>query len=339
MTRRKRTGQDLKGRSVPPEEFLAEQLGADHPLVRPLTKEEAERKARRQEMDRRRAESLEYWKKYAEPQMEEANRLLYGHDAPEEEIAKLRALKRLPHYGDEPLPKDGEGNPHRCNRKCWAWLLEPLAFWPSDLIRVYGSVLLFHPLIAEAIRRLSRIARDPLLVHNPDPLKITAENVLREKLESVPASEREARRSKLLSKVEREAERKGLRSSRPLLEVGLSAIRTLDPPFRAAALRDETRDAQRCSEARAELHNIFAALSRKAAVKPKSHRPIRVLLDFEARYGSGTPEKKAVADMARESDRTEPAIRSDIEAARTRLGRRKQPYRGRGPGLHHRKKS
>lgn len=291
------TEQPKTGRRVPVEEFNAEL--PDHPFGRPLTDEEMQIKARREEMERRRADGLEHWKKYAEPLLEEANRLLCDHVAQEDEIAKLRALEPLPHHGDEPLPKDGEEDAHRCSRKCWAWLLQPLRYWPSDLLRIYGPVILFHPLIIDAVRRLSKFASDPLLIHNPDPVKITAENVLREKLESVPSSRREARRNKLLSKAEREAKRKGLRSTRPLLELGLSAIRSLEPPFRALALRDETEDRQRCREARTELRRISAALAGQAPVRPRSHRPIRVLADFEERREKGVPEKKAVADMAR----------------------------------------
>jgi hypothetical protein len=329
-----------KRRLVPVEEFLAEQLGADDPLVRPLTEKEIQRKARREEMDRQRALGLEYWKKYAEPQIEEANRLLYDHKASEDEIAKLHALKPLPHFGDEPLPKDDEEDTHRCNRKCWAWLLQPLRYWPSDLLRVYGPVILFHPLIIEAIGRLSKFARDPLLIHNPDPVKITAENILREKLESVPASQREARRSELLSEADREAERRGLRSRQPLLELGLSAIRSLDPSLRyGAALRDETADRERSREARSELQRIFRVLCARRSGRPRSHRALRMLIEFEELLAAGVSEKKAVAELKRASARedvrggkarSEAAIRSAIREARKKLGRRKIKLHHRG---------
>jgi hypothetical protein len=333
VTRKKGTPQDLKSRNIPPKEFLAEQLGADHPLVRPLTDEEVLIKARRDDMNRRRAEGLEYWKKYGERHLEEANRLLFDHEASEEEIAKLRTLKPIPHYGDEPLPGDGEEDTHRCNRKCWARVLEPLRFWPSDLIRVYGWVVLFHPLIIEVIRRLSRIASDPLVIHNPDPVRITAENLLREKLEQVPESKRETRREKVLLAVKKKAEQEGLRSSNPLLEFGFSAIRSLSPPMRyGVALRDETEDRDRSTQARVELQRIFRVLTTPRTGRRRSYRSLRILVEFENLRARGVPEKKAVAELIKASARegihggaglTEAAIHSAIRDARKRLGRRR----------------
>jgi hypothetical protein len=48
----------------------------------------------------------------------------------------------------------------------WALVLHPLRFWPSDLIRMHGTCVLFHPLVQEAINRLFFEAAKPFVFKN-----------------------------------------------------------------------------------------------------------------------------------------------------------------------------
>jgi hypothetical protein len=290
----------------------------DHPLRHPLTAEELARQRERETLEERRTARLEHFLSYARPRVQESNRLLYADELPEETIAALKKLKPLDHHRDCPapdLPASIVRSPHR---KCWAYLLEPLAFWPSDLIRIHGPILLYHPLIAEAIRRLSRWASDPRLRENPEP-------VLMQGSRTIPIPE-EMRRLPEERRIEHLLSSHG---KEELLSRGWSAISNMDEPFQQFVLQDETEDRERSGEARQELRKLIAVLTNRSA-KARSHRDLRILLRFDRLRRDGNSEAEAVSEIA-QTEWSETAVRGSIQRARKALGKRtiRPHHRGR----------
>lgn len=320
MAKRKANTKKVGARSVPFDEHFLSLLNEDDPLQRPPTPEELERQRQREELEEKRRGRLEHWASYVRPRIEETNRLLYADDLPEETLAALRKLKPLGHHRDCPtpdIPASFVPSPHR---KCWAFLLQPLAFWPSDLIRIHGPMLLYHPLLAETIRRLSKWATDPRLRENPDPVERMGKQSVTDEVQKYPEKEWEQRRAQLSKQDE-------------ILRRGWSAILRLEEPFQQLVLRDETEDRERSDAARKELEKIFRALSDRRGYRgARSHRARRTFLEYQRRLGAGTPAKKVVAEIARKQHRTDAAVLGDIERTRAALGKRTIPYRRRFKG-------
>jgi hypothetical protein len=322
MGRRKGSSKKVGVRSVPFDELLS-LLNENDPLRRPPTPEELKLQREREELERKREARLEYFLSYVRPRVQETNRLLFADELPEETLAALRKLEPLGHHRDCPAPDPPASLVPSPHRKCWAWLLQPLAFWPSDLIRIHGPILLYHPLIAETIRRLSKRATDPRLRENPDPVERMGRQSVTDEVQKYPEEEREQRRAQLSRKDE-------------ILRRGWSAISGLEEPFQQFVLMDETEDREIADEAREELRKVFQLLTNRViAAKPKRHRGLRTLLEFQRRRERGVPEKKAVAAMAREGwGASQAAIRADIQRARKQIGKRTYPEHHRGRFRH-----
>ena len=60
------------GDEVSLKEWMLEQFGPDHPLTRPLTADEEERKRRREQLEQQRSDFLRSWSQLLEPDVEEA---------------------------------------------------------------------------------------------------------------------------------------------------------------------------------------------------------------------------------------------------------------------------
>lgn len=255
----------------------------------------------------------------AERQIEKANRLLYEHEPSPQEIATLQKLQPLGHHKSCPLPSEGFVN--TAHRRCWIFLLQPLRYWPSDLIRVYGPFLLHHPLIIRAIQQLSQMARDPRLLQNSDPVLMYGSRTI-----PIPDG------LKTLPEEGRIAHLASSRGKQDLLLRGWSLISSMDASWQEVALEDETSDPVRSKEAKDELRDIFRALANPAGrVTAKRHQHLRILLEFDRRRAKGTPEKEAVADMTREGwGSSVAAIRSAIEKARKQIGKKTYPPHRRG---------
>ena len=121
-------------------------------------------------------------------------RVLRRMDDADSLLGKRDRLKNLPplgHHVDCPNPL--EKYPFRDQHpRCWAWLLGSLGYWPSDLIRAYGPDLISHPLVLEAIRRLSWIVRNPRhTTYYPEPLEFIREHGF-SAMESLPKRTQEA---------------------------------------------------------------------------------------------------------------------------------------------------
>jgi len=172
----------------------------------------------------------------------------------------------------------------------------PLVVWPSDLLEAFGTDVLFHPYVERAIQGLSALARDPRTVRS-----------------SLDEGEH------LKKLVE------GMRRT------------SIDRAFRA--LQDEREPEGLAQVAKTELARVFAYLTRRSApTKPRVMRPFRTFVDFQklTTDWNGEPqlsEHEAVAWIAQKDDRSEAAVRSDVQKARKHLGLRKLPYRRRGPRL------
>ena len=239
------------GDEVSLKEWMLEQFGPDHPLTRPLTADEEERKRRREQLEQQRSDFLRSWSQLLEPDVEEANRFLYYHDGEPDELRKLRNLKPLGHHDTCPQP-NSDPIVNTQHRRCWGFLLQPLRYWPSDLIKVYGDTMLCHPLILWAVRQLARYARSPRLRVNPDPVERIGRQVLIERAEraGLPLPDTFPPPERL--KVE-----------------GWSAISKMEEHWAELALRDEIADPVRATEAKREL----SSLADRTRTESKKGRP------------------------------------------------------------------
>jgi hypothetical protein len=202
--------------------------------------------------------------------------------------------------------------------------IQPLNYWPADVIRILGSEMLYQPFVVGALLALGEIAQDPRTHVNRYKPELIRERGLRAvHTHLVPNDNPD----------EAVLQVGGVRV-KPGSEVNLlNLLKNLPEAMVDKMLEDDLEPRGLAEFARNQVLRTFRALVVRTAPLPKSRGRIRTLRSYEQKRDAGVSQKKAVADIAREEGRSEESVRSDIRHARAEIGIRTHPYRTRKPRL------
>jgi hypothetical protein len=201
--------------------------------------------------------------------------------------------------------------------------IQPLNFWPADVVRILGSDMLYQPFVAGALLGLSEIAQDPRTHINRYKPELIKERGLR--AAHIEVVDRENPEGAALSFNSVKSKPGEVR----LLEL----LKNLPPVMVDKILADDFEPEGLAKFARKQVLRTFQLLTARKAPLPKSRGRIRTLRSYELKRESGLSGKKAVAQIARQEGRSDSSVHSDIRHARAEIGIQTRPHRRRKPRL------